>query len=366
MPPTRMRSRRDWPTGLREPRPGLFYWRNPATGKDMPLGRIPLAQAKQQVNAALDWLQSHRPTLVEQLTGANKTMGDLVGAMPAASNKNTAKSARSLDKKIKAGIGTIACGGLTVKHCADLIQAEVDAGHERTAQALRSRLVAICAKGMAKGWMDSNPAEPTETPAVTVQRARLTLEQFRTIHAKAAEVKPWLAGAMLVALVSGQSREVIAGLRRSMRGPELLTVRRGKTGVVIEIPLRLRLDAVGLTLAQALDACDTGIRSLRPGRDYIVHHSREFGNAPLGGKIHPDNISDSFTEARRLAGIPDTLPDGKLAPTFHEIRSLAKRLYKAQGDVDSKALLGHLTEEMSDLYADPRGAEPIRVTVRDR
>jgi hypothetical protein len=360
----RQRARRDWPTGLREPRPGYFVWRNPATGQDMPMGRIPLAQAKQQAHAALDWLQSQQPTLLEKLTGAGSTIAQLLERMPTPPNKNTAKSWKSLDKKIKAGLGKLPCGSVTVKHCADLLELELEAGHDRTAQALRSRLVAVCAKGMTLGWMDGNPADPTETPKVVVQRARLTLELFQRIHAKAAEVKPWLPGAMLVALVSGQPREVIAGLRRPMRGSDLLTVRRGKTGVVIEIPLSLRLEALGITLADALDACDSGIRSLRAGRDYIVHHSREFGNAPLGSGVHPDNISDSFTEARRLAGIPDELEDGKLAPTFHEIRSLAKRLYKAQPDVDSKALLGHLTEKMSELYADPRGAEPIRVKVQ--
>ena len=49
-----------------------------------------------------------------------------------------------------------------------------------------------------------------------------------------------------------------------------------------------------------------------------------------------------------------TLPDGKGAPTFHEIRSLSKRLYDEQGNVDTKALLGHRTEKMGALYADPR------------
>jgi hypothetical protein len=359
----RQRARRDWPTGLREPRPGYFVWRNPATGQDMPIGRIPLAQAKQQAYAALDWIQSQRPTLLEALTGSGNTVAQLLERMPDPANKNTAKSLRSLDKKIKAELGGILCGGLTVKHCADLLELEVKAGHVRTAQALRSRLVAVCSKGMALGWMEGNPADPTETPSVVVQRARLTLEMFQRIHARAGEVSSWLPGAMLVALVSGQPREVITGLRRSMRGSELLTVRRGKTGVVIEIPLTLRLEAIGVTLAEALDACDSGIRSLRAGRDYIVHHSREFGNAPLGSGIHPDNLSRSFTEARVLAGIPDELEGGKQAPTFHEIRSLARRLYKAQGGVDAKALLGHLTDKMSELYADPRGAEPIRVRV---
>lgn len=358
----RDRRRKDWPAGLREPRPGYYTWRHP-DGKDMAIGRVTLAQAKQEAIAANEYLAAQRPTLLERLTGAANTVEQLLEKMPAPPNKNTAKTWRSLDKKIKAGIGTLTCSGLTVKHCADLLQIEIDAGRDRTAQAMRSRLVAVCAKGMALGWMDSNPAEPTETPKVTVQRSRLTLEQFQAIHAKAPQVNEWLAGAMLVALLSGQSREVIAGLRRPMRGPELLTVRRGKTGVVIEIPLALRLDVLGMTLSGALDACESGIRSLRTGCDYIVHHAREFGNAPLGSGIHPDNLSHSFTEARRLAGIPDVLPDGKGAPTFHEIRSLAKRLYNAQGNVPTKDLLGHLTEEMSDLYGDPRGAEPIRVVL---
>ena len=44
-------------------------------------------------------------------------------------------------------------------------------------------------------------------------------------------------------------------------------------------------------------------------------------------------------------------------------RSLAKRLYTEQGGVDTKALLGHATERMSALYADPRGVEPIKVRI---
>jgi integrase len=88
-----------------------------------------------------------------------------------------------------------------------------------------------------------------------------------------------------------------------------------------------------------------------------------WGNAPAGSRVHPDRISHAFTEARRLAGIPDVSPDGKGAPTFHEIRSLAKRLYDKQGGVDTKALLGHSTDKMGALYGDPRGVEPIRVSV---
>jgi integrase len=102
-----------------------------------------------------------------------------------------------------------------------------------------------------------------------------------------------------------------------------------------------------------LVAVRTGVLS-----KYLVHHVNVWGNAPVGSKVHPDRISHAFTEARKLAGIPD---EG--APTFHELRSLAKRLYTTQGNVDTKALLGHADERTAAIYADPRGVEPIRVRV---
>jgi hypothetical protein len=325
----------------------------------MAIGRVTLLAAKREAQAALEYVLAQKPTLLERLSGSANSVGDLLDKMPAAPAPNTAKAWRSLDKKIREGLGSVPCSSLTVKHCAELLQGEADAGHGRTAQALRSRLLAVCAKGLTLGWLDFNPAEPTATDPVKVQRSRLTLEQFQRILEKAPAVNEWLRGAMLLAVVSGQDRSTIAGLRRSSIGPEFLAVRRGKTAVSIEIPLALRLDAIGMTLRDALAACGSSVRSLTAGRDYIVHHAREFGNAPLGSKVHPDRISHAFAQARDLAEVkPDP---GRTAQTFHEIRSLAKRLYAEQGGVDSKALLGHLTEKMSDLYADPRGVAPIRV-----
>jgi enterobacteria phage integrase len=350
----RDRRRRDWPTGLREPRPGYFTWRNPATGEEMAIGRVTLAQAKREAQAAVEYVISQRPSLLERLTGSANTVADLLDRMPESENPNTAKSWRSLDKKVRAALGDVPCTGLTVAQCAELLDAEAKAGRARTAEALRARLVAVCKKGVQLGWLEFNPAEPTETEAVTVKRSRLTLEQFHAVLEKAPAVNEWLRGAMLLAVVSGQDRSTLSGLRRSDVGAEYLTVRRGKTGVWIEIPLALRLDALGITLKDALEACKSDVRAMR--EDWVLHHAREYGNAPLGSRIHVNLLSRAFQQARALAGI-----DGENPPTFHEIRSLTKRLYKAQGGVDSKALLGHLTEKMSDTYADPRGAEPIRV-----
>ena len=69
-------------------------------------------------------------------------------------------------------------------------------------------------------------------------------------------------------------------------------------------------------------------------------------------------------EARRLAGIPDVSADGKPAPpTLHEVRSLSVRLYDVQGGVDTQALAGHSSADMTAVYADPRGVEAVLVKV---
>lgn len=349
----RDRRRRDWPTGLREPRPGYFTWRNPATGAEMTIGRVPLAQAKREAQEATEYVISQKPSLLERLSGAGNTVAQLLEQMPAAKAENTTKTHRSLDKKILAALGDVPCVSLTVRHCADLIEGEIKAGRNRQSQALRSRLDAVCKRGQQLGWLDFNPAQPTQTVEVKTKRSRLTLEQFKAIHARAPEVNEWLAGAMLLALVSGQDRATLAALERSAIGPEFLTLHRTKTHVTIEIPLRLRLDALGVTLADALAACRSNVVSKYR---YVIHHAKEHGNAPFGSSVHPDNMSHSFAAARELAGIAGDHP-----PTWHEMRSLAKRLYLEQGGVDTKALLGHKTDRMSDLYADSRGAEPIRV-----
>lgn len=346
--------RRDWPRGLYEVRPGYYIWRHPTTGKNMTIGAVPFAVARNEALSANRIIMEQRPTLVDRLLGRDTTMADLLDMMPASANKNTAKANRSNDKKIRAALGDIPCGALTVKDCAKLIDAEIAAGNERGAQALRSRLVNVCRKGMAKGLMKSNPAEATERMKVLTKRGRLTLESFQAIYAKAGEVAAWLPCAMRWALVSGADRSTIAGMRRDMAKDGRIEYVRGKTGVRISVPLALRLHCVGWSLAD-LVAEQTGVQS-----DFFVHHQQPYGNAPVGAPVFEDRISKAFTAARVLAGIPDDK-----APTFHEIRSLCKRLYEAQGGVDTKALLGHTTERMSALYANPRGAEAIMVRVDD-
>jgi len=303
---------------------------------------------------ALNYLASGSPTLLERISGKDNTIAELLKKMPVSEKYNTAKSNRSLDKKINEALGKIACMGLTVAHCAKVVEDEMAAGKHRSAQALRSRLMAVCNRGQQLGWLDFNPVEPTKKPKAKTMRQRLTLDQFKRILAAAPQVADWLPGAMLVALLSGMDRDTLAGLERKAVGSEVLTIHRAKTGAWVEIPLRLRMDEMGMTLSEALATCRSTVVSR-----YVVHHRRTYrADVKAGSAVHVNRISKAFKEARELAGI--TEDD---APTFHEIRSLSKRIYMAQGNVDTKALLGHTTEKTAAIYADPRGAEPIRVKV---
>lgn len=354
MPARRSIKKRDWPRGLYEPRPGYFTWRHPGTGETLAIGRVPLAVARNEALAANRLVAEQRPNLVERLMGHDKTVNDLLADMPVHEKANTAKSARSLDRKIAAALGTRACGTLTVRDVAEMVQAEIDAGRARQAQALRSRMVAVCRRGVAKGWMRSNPAEVTEAASVKTRRGRLTLETFMATYEQAPAVAPWLQRAMRWALVTGADRSTVAAMTRDMVHGDRLVFRRGKTDIHIAVPLVLRMECVGWSLAE-LVAEDTGVPSA-----HFLHHVKAYGNAPAGSPVFQDRISKAFTAARKLAGLPD---DG--APTFHEIRSLCKRLYDAQGNVDTKALLGHQTDRMAAVYADPRGVEPVAIRVLD-
>ena len=78
----------------------------------------------------------------------------------------------------------------------------------------------------------------------------------------------------------------------------------------------------------------------------------------IGLVLGADRISQAFTDAVAAAGIV-----GEHCPTFHELRSLCKREYLKQGNVDTKSLLGHAGERVADKYADPRGIEPVKVSI---
>lgn len=359
--------RRGWPRGLYEKRPGYYTWRNPLDGKELTLGYVDLAYAQNEAMLANRHIaQTQAPSLVAILKGETHTVAELLKKMPVATRKATISSYKSQDNHIAAKLGGILCKDLRVKHCADFLEAFVADGKDRTAQALRSRLLNVCRKGMALGWMERNVAEATEKKIAAVRRGRLSLEQFIKIRDVA---EHWLPFAMNLALVTGQDRSTLAAalrtdVTRARADPsrDLLTLQRIKTqdtNAPVAIPLDIRLDAVGLSLRDVLAQRPAVLRSTK-----LICHTRQHADTYAGDPLHPDTISKAFTEARQRARIPDVSPDGHTAPTFHEIRSLAKRLYDEQGNVDTKALLGHKSDQAAAIYSDARDmVKPILVRI---
>lgn len=350
--------RRDWPRGLYEPRAGYYVWRHPHTKETFVLGAVPLSHARNEAVAANRHIaDASMPNLVAMISGEANTIAKLIAKVPAPAKSSSAKTMRSLDKIIIGALGDRLCGDLTVKDCADLIASIHVSGKEHQAQAVRGRLSTLCRRAQEMGWMQTNPAQVTAKPKARVSRSRLSLEQFLLIRENASEFLP---RAMNLALITGQDRSTIATMKRSEVKDGRLICQRSKTedsNAPIAIPVTLRLDVLGLSLDDVLKERS---RVISP---HLVHHTVDYPGTPAGSPVHVDRISDAFTEARRAAKIPDIGSDGKEAPTFHEIRSLAKRLYKAQGGVDTKTLLGHSTEAMSDLYENARDMEPIEVQV---
>jgi integrase len=342
---------------MHEPRPGYYVWRDPRDKATHVLGRIPLAQAiyeAQEANMVAERSITTK-TLTERLAAGRETVADLLLKMPTEGLKpSTLTARRHYDKVIREAIGGVVCAELKTKDVADLLEAIKERGKLRWAQAIRSRLSAMCAKGMALGWMESNPVTVTEKLKPKVQRRRLTIEEFKAILEQAPKVSDWLANAMLLALVSGQDRSTVARWEKDSVVGDVAIVRRPKTGAWIAIPTALRLNVIGMSLADVIGRCnESGIDSR-----YLIHHYRHKGKATPGSEVKITRLTEAFFKARELAGIA-----GDNAPTFHEIRSLAKRLYLSQGGVDTKALLGHADERTASLYANVRGLEPVRVRI---
>lgn len=357
--------KRGWPDGLYE-RQGYFSWRNPLTGKEMGIGRVTLGEAKAQAaeaNIAVHGLKS-KPRLVDRLLGNDDmTLGAWLDKFETKlkARKLATQTARQYKSHLKQARKILGDSlGLPIEKAetrlfADLIE-EVAQTRPQTAKGIRSLLVDCFDSAIAAGWVKSNPVRVTAVPDIDVKRARLTWDVFQKLYASLQPGR--LKNAVALALVSGQARETVsAGTfaqvqmveRPGLDPVECWCVRRGKTEAMIAIPLDLRLNAFGMSVRDVIKQCrSTGVIS-----KHLIHNTKtDQGKA---GLYMPRNaMSDAFSDAVAALGIDWAK---KTPPTFHELRSLSKRLYVAQGGVNTIDLLGHQDEETGQLYADGRGAE---------
>jgi len=374
--------KRGWPDGLYE-RSGYFSWRNPLTGKEMGIGRVSLGEAKAQATEANVHVAglTDKPRLIDRLEGREDTTWGawldeyekkigLVASKAHTPDKalkpNTVKTYKSQVTKIRevwADHLALPVSRVTTKIIAAGLNT-LKTMHTRQAQAVRSRLLDSFDKAIAEGWTETNPVTVTDEVQVTVQRARLTWEVFQDLYAKMPPGR--LKNATALALVSGQARETVSAgefnqigmLKQPGQEPvECWQVTRGKTGAMIAIPLDLRLECFGMSLRDVIRQC----RATRIASRYLVHNTTRAKGARLGSKYEINRMTKDFTAA--VADLKLKWGD-KTPPTFHELRSLSKRLYELQGNVDTLDLLGHADEKTGQIYEDARGSGYRLVSIK--
>jgi integrase len=349
------------PPGLRV-RNGLYSWTHPIDKREKGLGRnrVKAIQWARQANAIAESMRGE-PSVEEWVRGVSaKSWGAWLERYQQLldereSTKATRNQRKSLTKRARAqwpaatGIGSI-----DTAMVADAIRELTSVGKQRMAQSYRSYLSDCFACSIAEGWRKDNPVDVTRAVTVKTKRARLTIEHFRTIYADE-NTKPWLRNAMALALVSGQRREDIARAQRRDVREGCWWVEQHKTGNRVAIPVSIRLESLGMSLAEVLKQC-SGTSILSP---YLIHQTFRGGGSKPGARIAIRAYTNYFTACVKRLGLDW---GEKSPPTFHELRSLSKRLYDAQGGVDTKQLLGHKSASAAALYQDARG-EWVRVSV---
>lgn len=214
--------------------------------------------------------------------------------------------------------------------------------HPSTARRVLIEAREVFSEAVVYGWIHSNPAAVIKHQPIKVSRRRLSLESWQKIYIYAKQKMPeWVQHMLLLALVTGQRRSDLQSMQFNQAHDGYLHIIQQKTGTRLRLPLCLKLAPVGMTIGDAIDDC----RSYGVTGPYLLRKST--GSPPVAA-----SLSARFEDSREGALGPHS--DVGSPPSLHECRSLAERLYRKQG-VDTRTLLGHKHQSMTDAYNDDRG-----------
>lgn len=188
------------------------------------------------------------------------------------------------------------------------------------------------------GWTDKNPAAYLKHVPYKVQRERLSLEDWRKLFKASKNSPKWVSRLLLLALVTGQRRSDLQKIQFSDVWDNKLHITQQKTGTKLAIPLQLKLDAIGVSVEDTINSCR-----------YYCNKGNTLIRKTTGQPPCPTYLSIVFETLVR-----QELP-GKNT-SLHECRSLSERLYREQG-INTRLLLGHKHQAMTDLYNDDRGLD---------
>lgn len=196
-----------------------------------------------------------------------------------------------------------------------------------------------------EGWIDKNPAAPIKPLPAPVQRKRLTLSEWQKLYEWSQSKNcpsEWAKHMLLLAISTGQRRADLQKMQFADVRDGMLYIEQQKTGSRIALPIKLKLDAIGVSIEDVINECKT----YAPNGPNLLRKS-------TGDALCTGSLSAVFRDAYvgvhgrewNRTGTP---------PSLHECRSLSERLYRNQG-INTQILLGHARQSMTDQYNNDRG-----------
>jgi len=297
---------------------------------------------------------------------------------------NTFKIKKNITMAIHKAHGDLFFADINVRKIAELLNSYIKLDQNRMAQSVRSIYIDIYKIAIGNGIdnITVNIASMTINPDAKVKRERLSFDHFEKVI-EAYKYEPHRLSALL-AIITGQRRTDLCLMRKS-KGKDWderykayrlnpnhfvtgdytsfadlvkyapysfvednqLCVFQLKTGNLLRIPLSLKMDKLNLSVGDVIEQA-----KLFPFSPFVLHHTTARAVNKKGDPLHPDTVSRIFAKAIKTTGIEYILKP----PSFHELRSLAQREYRVQG-INTKKLLGHKREEMTEVYDDLRGCD---------
>lgn len=204
-----------------------------------------------------------------------------------------------------------------------------------------------------------NPAEATyPKSSYEKQRQRMTLEQFKAIHAIA---PAWLQVAMELGLVTLQGRMEVINMQFADYDETTTTLK------VVRQKVKKHEHAYLAIESPWLSGIVSKARQSDIASPYLVHRRPERKNKAKDRghwtQLTANHFSAEFRKYRDRTKLFDDVPREQ-RPTFHEIRSLGSWLYKKQGfDTESyvQPLMAHATEKMTEHYQKGHEQEWVKV-----
>lgn len=338
----------------------IYAWRNPVTGKEISLGRISRRDAvAQAIEANLYIEQTSHPSilldklLIKQTTSFSSWVERYLAIIQRRGHKPITNQIRKGQiATLEKHFGQLELEAITTRDIAIFLDSYVAEGKNNMAATLRSVLQDMFREAMTEGIIERNPVEPTRVTRLKVSRQRMSLSLFLEIRDAAGERETWLQNIMNLALITGQRREDLTRMQFADIREDRLYITQGKSGHRLALPLSLELVTVPLNLKSVIEQCQKGNAS-----SHLIFSSETRGGR-MPGPLTPNTITHTFAEVRDSVNGNS----GESPPTFHEIRSLAGRLYeKERGAGFAQRVLGHKNLRMTEKYLDMRGMEYVLV-----